>query len=154
MDIDELILQQYQIYSESKEKFIDRTFRTNKFYMVLVIALLLFAFVTRGLSFARLTAPTLFSIIGIICCSLWWLNMDAYNCLIKIKFSKVLEEIEKQLPVQPYTMEYKALRDFRDNKKGFVFSDIQKILAIFSFLAFLVILMIDVIPAFFTSSVI
>ena len=92
MDIDEIILQQYQIYSESKEKFIDRTFRTNKFYMVLVIALLLFAFVTRGLSFARLTAPTLFSIIGIICCSLWWLNMDAYNCLIKIKFSKVLEE--------------------------------------------------------------
>lgn len=154
MTNEDLVLQQYKIYSESKEKFIDRTFRTNKFYMILVVALLLFAFVTRGLGFAKLTAPTLFSIIGLICCSLWWLNMDAYNCLIKIKFSKVLEEIEKQLPVQPYTMEYKALKDFRNNKKGFVFSDIQKILAIFSFLAFLVILMIEVIPVFFVSNVI
>lgn len=154
MTNEELILHQYKLYSESKEKFIDRTFRTNKFYMVLVIVLMLLAFITKGFYFARLTAPTLFSIIGIISCSLWWLNMDSYNCLIKIKFAKVLEEIEKQLPVQPYTMEYKALRDFRENKKGFVFSDIQKILAIFSFLAFLVILMIEVIPAFFVSNVI
>lgn len=148
MTNEELIFAQYKLYSESKEKFIDRTFNTNKFYIVLDIVLLLTVFLTKGMAFGRMTAPALFSIIGLICCSLWWLNMDSYNCLIKIKFSKVLEELEKQLPFQPYAMEYKALNNFRNNKKGFVFSDMQKIFAIFSFLAFFVIFMIEVIPKF------
>lgn len=146
MTREDLILEQYKLYSEAKEKFIDRTFMTNKFYMVFVVILLLLVFLSNGLAFGKLTVPTLFSIIGIICCSLWWLNMDSYNCLIKIKFSKVLEEMEKELPFQPYAMEFKALKDFRNNKKGFIFSDIQKVFAIFSFLAFFVMLMIEIIP--------
>lgn len=148
MTNEELVFEQYKLYSESKEKFIDRTFRTNKFYIVLVVVLMLITFMTKGMAFGRMTAPALFSIVGIICCSLWWLNMDSYNCLIKIKFSKVLEEMEKELPIQPYAMEFKALTSYRNNKKGFVFSDIQKIFAIFSFLAFFVIFMIEVIPKF------
>ena len=152
MTSEELLLQQYELYSEAKEKFIDRSFMTNKFYMVLVIVLMLFAFMTRGLAFGKFTAPMLFSIIGLISCSLWWLNMDAYNCLIKIKFANVLEEIEKQLPVQPYSMEYKALKDFRANKKSFVFSDIQKIFAVVSFLAFIIMFMIEIIPMFFMNN--
>jgi len=148
MTNEDLILEQYKLYSDAKERFIERTFMTNKFYMVLVIALMLLVFMSNGLAFGKLTAPALFSIVGIICCSLWWLNMDSYNCLIKIKFSKVLEELEKQLPTQPYAMEYKALKDYRNNKKSFVFSDIQKVFAVFSFLAFFVLLMIEVIPKF------
>ncbi|MBR1681575.1 hypothetical protein IJ707_07285 [bacterium] len=143
---EDLIMAQYKLYSEAKEKFIDRTFTTNKFYMVFVVVLMLLVFMSNGLAFGRLTAPALFSVIGIVCCSLWWLNMDSYNCLIKIKFAKVLEEIEKQLPVQPYTMEYKALKDYRTNKKGFVFSDIQKVFAVLSFLAFFIMLLIELIP--------
>ena len=143
---EDLIMQQYRLYSDAKEKFIERTFMTNKFYMVFDVIIMLLVFLTNGLAFGKLTAPALFSVVGIICCSLWWLNMDAYTCLIKIKFSKVLEEIEKELPFQPYAMEYKALKDFRNNKKGFVFSDIQKIFAVFSFLAFFVMLMIEIIP--------
>ncbi len=146
MTNENLILEQYKLYSEAKERFIDRTFKTNKFYMTFVIVLMLISFLSKGLAFGRMTAPALFSLIGIICCSLWWLNIDSYSCLIKIKFSKVLEEIEKELPFQPYAMEYKALKDFRNNKKGFVFSDIQKVFAVFCFLAFFVILMIEIIP--------
>jgi len=143
---EDLIMAQYKLYSESKEKFIDRTFATNKFYMVFVVVLMLLVFMSNGLAFGRLAAPALFSVIGVVCCSLWWLNMDSYNCLIKIKFSKVLEEIEKQLPVQPYTMEYKALKDYRNNKKGFVFSDIQKVFAVISFLVFFIMFLIEIIP--------
>lgn len=146
MSNEDLIFEQYKLYSEAKEKFIDRTFRTNKFYMVFVVVLMLLVFLSNGLSFGSITAPALFSAVGIICCTLWWLNMDAYNCLIKIKYSKVLEEIEKQLPFQPYAMEYKALRDFRNNKKGFVFGDIQKIFAVVCLLIFFIMFLIDFIP--------
>lgn len=146
MNNEDLIFAQYKLYSESKEKFIDRTFNTNKFYMVLDVVLMLLVFLTSNLTFGKMTASSLFALVGIICCSLWWLNMDSYNCLIKIKFSKVLQEMEKQLPIQPYAMEYKAMKDFRNNKKGFVFSDMQKIFAIFSFLTFFVMLMVELIP--------
>ena len=117
MNREDLIFEQYRLYSEQKEKFIDRSFMTNKFYLVVVLVLVLLTFMSKGYAFGKFTAPTIFAVAGIISCALWWLNMDTYNCLIKIKFSKVLEEMEKQLPMQPYNMEYRAIRDFRKNKK-------------------------------------
>ncbi len=148
MDKEELIMSQYRLYSEQKEKFVDRAFMTNKFYMVLILALFFLVYVTQHFALGRLSAPCVFCISGMISCALWWLNVDSYNCLIKIKFSKVLEEIEKQLPYQPYAMEYKAIKDYRRNKKGFLFSDIQKMFAIVAFLLFFILLLIDSIPRF------
>lgn len=148
MNREDLIFEQYRLYAEQKEKFIDRSFMTNKFYMVIVLAMFLLIFMSKGMAFGKITSSTIFAIAGIISCALWWLNMDSYNCLIKIKFSKVLEEIEKQLPMQPYNMEYKAVRDFRKNKKMFLFSDMQKAFAIVAFLIFFILFLMEVIPLF------
>ncbi|MCD8378657.1 MAG: hypothetical protein LUB59_07720, partial [Candidatus Gastranaerophilales bacterium] len=93
-----------------------------------------------------LPLSVLLSLIGIGVTVLWWMNMDAYNMLIKIKFSKVLEQIEKQLPVQPYGDEYKGIEDFRKNKKMFLFSDMQKVFAVIIFLMFFVSLLENLIP--------
>ena len=82
-----------------------------------------------------------------MCCAiLWWMNMDSYNMLIKIKFAKVLEEIEKKLPVQPYGEEYKEIAEYREKKKMFLFSDIQKTVAVIVFLMFFVSLIETIIP--------
>ena len=35
----QLIIEQYRIYSDAKERFIDRQFTTNKFYLVLKVRL-------------------------------------------------------------------------------------------------------------------
>ena len=40
MDRDELIFQEYKLYAEQKENFIDRNFQTNKFYMVSFVAII------------------------------------------------------------------------------------------------------------------
>ena len=44
MDRDELIFSEYRLYSEQKENFIERNFKTNRFYMasvfVLIVALI------------------------------------------------------------------------------------------------------------------
>ena len=146
MNNEDLIFSQYKLYSEAKEKFVDRSFAANKFYLLVVIALFTLAFVSNGISIGKITAPVVFTFLGMISSTLWWLNIDSYNCLIKIKFSKVLEEIEKQLPMQPYAMEYKALKDYRNNKKGFVYSDIQKTFAILSFLIFFSLLLMNIVP--------
>ena len=136
MDRDELIFQEYKMYAEQKENFIDRNFQTNKFYMISFVAIIFAMIFTNNVMFMeKLSATLLFSLIGISVCALWWMNVDSYNTLIKIKYANVLEAIEEKLPIKPFTEEYKGIEEFR-NKKVFMFSDIQKIIAIFGALFF------------------
>lgn len=130
MDRDELIFREYEMYTKQKENFIDRNFQTNKFYMVSFVVIIFAMIFTGNVVFMnKISATLLFSLIGISVCALWWMNVDSYNTLIKIKFANVIEKIEEKLPVKPFTEEYKGIEEFR-NKKVFMFSDIQKIIAV------------------------
>ena len=147
MEDKELIFQQYRLFSEQKESFITRSFGINRFYLCLCIILLVTVQFTRDFTFAcDIQLSAFLALIGLCTTVLWWMNMDAYNMLIKIKFAKVLEEMEKQLPFQPYADEYKGIKDFRENKKMFLFSDMQKTFAVVVFLIFFVALIEDIIP--------
>jgi hypothetical protein len=147
MSEQDLIFQQYKLYSEQKESFITRSFAINRFYLCLCIILLFGVYLTKTAIFAySIPLGTLLTIIGMCCAILWWMNMDSYNMLIKIKFAKVLEEIEKKLPVQPYGEEYKEIAEYREKKKMFLFSDIQKTVAVIVFLMFFVSLIETIIP--------
>ncbi len=144
MDTQETILEQYKDYIGQKEKFIDRSFLTNKFYLVFIFALVITMFLTREYSFAfGITSTMVFALVGMLVCIMWWINVDSYNYLIKIKFSEVIEKLEEQLPVHPYKMEITAINDRRKNKKEFIFSDIQKGLAILVFVLFFVLFIND-----------
>jgi len=147
MDDKELIFQQYRLYSEQKESFISRSFAINRFYLCLAIILLILVNIFKGVMFAyMLPLSVLLSVIGMGTTILWWMNMDSYNMLIKIKFSKVLEQIEKQLPVQPYGDEYKGIEEFRTNKKMFLFSDMQKAFSVLIFLMFFISMIESIVP--------
>lgn len=138
MNSEEILFSQYKLYAEQKEEFVNRSFCTNKFYLFTVLAIILVMFLTKDLSFIYgLSSTLIFSTAGMIICFLWWINVDSYNFLIKVKLSKVLEEIEKQLPVQPFTQEFTAIKDYKKSKREFLFADIQKGLAIVVFLLFL-----------------
>lgn len=146
MDRDELILQEYKLYAEQKENFIDRNFRTNKFYMVSFVVIIFAMIYTGNVVFMeRLSATLVFSIIGIAVCALWWMNVDSYNILIKIKFANVLEAIEEKLPVKPFTDEFKGIQEFRENKV-FMFSDIQKFIAVLGALFFFAVFVSEASP--------
>ena len=93
----------------------------------------------------RITATLLFASIGIAVCALWWMNVDSYNTLIKIKFSNVIEAIEERFPVKPFTDEYKGIEEFR-NKKVFMFSDIQKFIAVIGALFFFAVFVSEISP--------
>ena len=146
MEEKDLIFQEYKLYAEQKEKFIDRNFATNKFYMVaLVVAILALIYTNDVVFMGKLTATLLFSVIGMAVCTLWWMNIDSYNTLIKVKFSNVLEKLEEKLPVKPFQEEYKGIEEFK-NKKVFMFSDIQKLISILCCLFFFVIFICEVTP--------
>lgn len=142
-----LVMQQYKLYTEQKDNFIKRSFGVNRFYMISVIVLLLLVNLSKNVIFVyAVSLPFVFSLVGMGICILWWMNMDSYNILIKIKFSKVIEEIEKQLPIQPYKMEHDAIEEYRNNKKVFLFSDMQKLFAIVMFIVFFISLIDELIP--------
>lgn len=146
MDRDELIFEEYKLYVEQKDNFIDRNFSTNKFYMGCFIAIILAMIFTGNVIFMeKISATLLFSAIGMAVCTLWWMNVDAYNILIKIKFLNVIEQMEEKFPFKPYTEERKGIEEFR-NKKIFMFSDIQKFLAVLGALFFFVIFISEVAP--------
>lgn len=147
MNSEEIIFQQYKLYTEQKERFVERSFHTNKFYLLLVLLLVLVMFMSKDFSFAfGLTSTMIYSVAGMAICVLWWINMDAYNFLIKVKLAKVIEEMEKSLPVKPYTDEFVAIKDLRKNKRMFLFTDMQKVLAIFALLMFFVLFINEITP--------
>ena len=51
MDRDELIFQEYKLYSEQKENFIDRNFSTNKFYLATFIVTIFAIIYTNNVVF-------------------------------------------------------------------------------------------------------
>jgi hypothetical protein len=150
MNSDEIMFQQYRLYTEQKDRFVDRSFLTNKFYLVVVLSLILAMLLTRDYSFAfGLSSTMIFSAAGMAICILWWINMDCYNFLIKIKLGKVIEDIEKSLPIQPYTQEFIVIKDLRKNKREFLFADMQKALATLVLLLFFVLFSNEVLALIF-----
>ena len=129
MDRDELIFREYKLYAEQKENFIDRNFRTNRFYMISVFALIFAMIYTGNVVFlSRITATLVFALLGVAMSAMWWMNVDSYNTLIKIKFTDVIDKIEEKFPVKPFIDEFKGIEESR-KKRIFMFSDIQKIVS-------------------------
>ena len=142
MDRDELIFNEYKTYCEQKENFIDRNFRTNKFYMTAVVVLIFAMIYTGNVVFLnKISATLVFALFGISVSALWWMNVDSYNTLIKVKYANVIEKIEEKFPVKPFTDEYKGI----DNKV-FMFSDIQKLIAAVAALFFFAVCVSEITP--------
>ena len=136
MDREELIFNEYKTYCEQKEKFIDRNFRTNKFYMTAVVVLIFAMIYTGNIVFLnKISATLVFAL----------LNVDSYNTLIKVKYANVIEKIEEKFPVKPFTDEYKGIEEFRKNKV-FMFSDIQKLIAAVAALFFFAVCVSEISP--------
>ena len=124
-----LILEQYRIYSDAKEKFIDRQFTTNKFYLVLNIIILITTYILSTLT-PQYHAVIVLCVIGMAVSFMWWVNIDTYQMLIKVKYANVLEYLETKLPEQPYHKEFKDYSEMKRNKNLIVFGDFQKYLTI------------------------
>ncbi len=140
-----LIFEEYKLYTEQKDRFTERTFLINRFYMVLLLAMIAAIFLLKDIFIAdTFSVLIIFALAGMVISILWWINIDTYNVLIKTKLSKVIEEIEKQLPVQPFKMEYSAVQESKKDKNEFMFTDVQKLFASFIFFVYLMMFIVGV----------
>lgn len=145
MEKEHLLLETYRIYTESKEKFISRSFSTNKFYLVLNVVVLALVIMCATKCENSLFL-VLFAGLGILVSLLWWFNQDSYDYLIKVKYRDVIEEMEKLLPFAPCTTEFKAAQEEAKKKKIFVFNYAHKLFAFIMTLVFLSFFIINIGP--------
>ena len=108
---------------------------------------LIFAMIYTGnvVFLNKISATLVFALFGISVSALWWMNVDSYNTLIKVKYANVIEKIEEKFPVKPFTDEYKGIEEFRNNKV-FMFSDIQKLIAAVAALFFFAVCVSEISP--------
>ena len=126
-----LLFEQYKLYCQMKEGFVDRNFMTNKFYLCVVIAIFVIMFFTRTITFDyNISANLVMSILGMAVAFFWWSNADAYNIMIKVKLKHVIDEMEKQLPMPMHLVEMKSFAQYKKQNKVVIFSDMQKGVAI------------------------
>ena len=129
MDDKEIILEEYRIYMDTKERYIDRQFRSNNFFLVLNLIILavvnLFSLLTP-----QYPPVIIGSLIGAVSSVMWWMGVDSYQMLIKVKYAKVLEYLETKLPEQPCLKEYAEYKDMKKKENLIVFGDLQKTLTV------------------------
>ena len=136
MEYQKILAEQYVAYIDSKDRFVERTFLINRFYIVL--ELIIAALLSVALEYQKnavCPATIVFSFAGMAVSFLWLLNQDSYLYLIKVKLADVLEKLEAHLPVQPHILEYEGIKE-RSKKMRVVFPEAQKLIAFVSFLAF------------------
>ena len=143
-----LLLEQYRIYIESKEKFIDRSFQTNRFFIVFVTFMFIVLCVVREYLLYNMTSTFVFSAIGLGASFLWWSNAEVYDYIMKVKFTKVIDTLEKELPVQVHSIEKIGFEEVKKSKKKFYFSnisysDIQRLMAFGTFVLFLALVILE-----------
>lgn len=152
MDEKQQLMELYKEFIYTKENFVDRSFATNKFYIIsLTLCLLVLAWIKDYLPTANSMLVIAISMAGMIFSFLLWANHDAYSYLLKIKFSAVIDEIEKQFCFQPCIAEKEALVENAKNKKNFVFANTQKVFALVTMTIFFAAFLWEFCPMFFGS---
>lgn len=114
----EHLLEQYKLYVEMADNVSTRRAQANAFYITVLSALLAviplafdnFSNVEQYLAFLAV------SILGLILCYVWNINIRSYRKLNSGKF-KVIHEMEEQLPFACYDREWEFLGEGKDSKK-------------------------------------
>ena len=69
-------------------------------------------------------------VIGFAITMMWWMNIDSYQTLIKVKYAKVLEYLETKLPEDPNHREFIKYNEMKKKNNLIVFGDFQKYLTL------------------------
>lgn len=144
---DYLKVEQYKAYLQMKENFITRNFSTNKFFMIFIAVIYITLIWARDVDFGfGITSIIILSLFGMGLCFLWWTNIDTYGTIMGVKYKKVIDVIEKDLPFQVHAYEKEGIDELRKAKKAWLFADVQKAIALCAFLIFMVIFLIEFVP--------
>ncbi len=126
-ELEGILFEQYKIYQKTSEDLVNRRQDVSKFYQSLNSALVVFLGAIAGFVGMPAKAIVLISvsIAGIIMDLSWYKILEAYGNLNASKM-KVINLIEKQLPIRLYDAEWEVMSDKLNSKKYVSFTDSEK----------------------------
>lgn len=133
--------QQYRLFVDSAERISERRNHMNAFFIAL------HSLFVSGLSFFESSILVFIlpiCIFGSILALLWWYMLCNYRSLNKAKF-KIIQEIEKHLPINLYCTEwslYKMRKHWYNPNRYLSFSRLEMILPILLILVYIYIIII------------
>ncbi|WP_193559183.1 RipA family octameric membrane protein [Shewanella donghaensis] len=132
------LLEQYKIYLSSAENISNRRQSSNTFFVTLNTTLIsLITYINLGAT-ENQNYYWAVSLIGIIISFMWYRIIRSYKDINTAKF-KVINEIEKELPISPYKAEWELLGRGNDSKVYLPFTKIEAYIPwAFSLLHFIV----------------
>ncbi len=147
MDEKQQMMELYKEFMKTKENFVNRSFATNKFYIVMVtLCLLALAAVKQFVMPTGSLFALGLSIAGLAFAILLWANQDAYAYLLKIKFNNVIDKMEESFCFKPCVEEKNALIENAKSKKNYVFTNFQKSFALITLAIFIASFIADIAP--------
>ena len=120
-DYNNNILEQWKTCVEMADKISERRNNSNNFFLTLNSALVAFPTIFEN------DKKILVAIIGLFVSTLWIQSIINYKKLNSYKF-KIINELEKKLPSQPFTYEWYILGRGNDKEKYKRFTDIEKLI--------------------------
>jgi len=118
------LMDQYQLYLEMTDRISQRRLKANTFFLSINSFLATVIGYLLGSKNPPITAVISF-LIGAILTYLWFRIVNSYQQLNSGKF-KVILEIEKLLPLSPYSAEWKILGEGKCKNLYTPFSNIEK----------------------------
>lgn len=118
----------YKMYASTAEKISDRRQSNNSFFLTLNTAIIaVVSYLQLGEEAGKsIELYWLISVSGIIVCYAWYRLIKSYKQLNSGKF-KIVNLIEKNLPIAPYDAEWEALERGKNHRLFIPFNKIETI---------------------------
>lgn len=120
------LLEEYKLYVEMADQASTRRVQSNHFYISVISTLLGLNIVlleTNVLSKENSFLMSILSLLGILLCVIWYVNINSYKQLNSLKF-QVIHEMELYLPFPCFAREWNILKV--DSKRYSRTSNIEK----------------------------
>ena len=141
----DLLIEEYKLYVETVDRVSNRRNQTNQFYISILTGLLtVIAFIFSSSFFEKNRGYLLLiaSLMGLMFCFVWAVNIYSYRQLNKGKF-KVIQDIEELLPFRPFQSEWNYLGKGLNPKKYLQATKIEQFVPIIISVLYVIMLLIS-----------
>lgn len=120
-----IVIEQYKLYVEMADRISSRRLTANSFFLSINTALVaLTSYINNISNSSLLSSSLLISLAGMILCYMWYRLIRSYKDLNTAKF-KVIHNMEKMLPFNPYDAEWIEVGEGKNKKKYLPFTNIE-----------------------------
>ncbi len=142
MESNKELLEIYKLHVEMADRISQRRLQTNRFYIALLsgvfVVLSFFINKTIVLEYGYMVFISA-SILGIILCFIWLINIHSYKQLNSGKF-EVIHDLEKRLQYSFYAKEWDALKHGKSTKSYLQLTKVEKLVPCFMMIPYVLLL--------------